>query len=108
MLPRHLRVIALASIVLSSCRAEAPGAGVYYRTGVLSAAQSDSLQELFAAAPFRVQRVSAKQYGTGVTWGEVQLARGADSAAELIRLTTWMRRQPGVVAVGRDSATLVP
>jgi len=63
---------------------------------------------ILAAAPFRVQRVSAKQYGTGVTWGEAQLARGADSATELTRLTDWMRRQAGVVAVGRDSAALAP
>src|SRR5687767_14286542 len=104
MLPRRFGVIALASVVLASCRAQEPGAGVYYRTSVLSAGQLDSLQERIAAAPFRVRRVSAKQYGTGVTRGEVQLARGADGAAELARLSSWMRRQRGVVAVGRDSA----
>jgi hypothetical protein len=108
MLLRQFSVIALAGGALSSCRTEDPGAGVYYRTTALSAAQAESLQGRLAEAPFRVERVSAKQYGTGVTWGEVQLARGADSAAELMRLSAWMRRQPGVVAVGRDSQALVP
>ena len=70
------------------------------------AAQVDSLELRIAETPFRVQHVSAKQYGNGATWGEVQLARGADGAAELARLTTWMRRKPGVAAAGRDSQAL--
>src|SRR5690349_1371463 len=106
MILRRVRLLALACVLLSSCRAQEPGAGVYYRTDVLSAAQADSLELRVAQSPFRVQRVSGKRYGTGVTWGEVQLARGADNAAELARLTAWLRRQPGVVAVGRDSTAL--
>jgi len=108
MLVLRLLLPTLATVVLSSCRAAEPGAGVYYRTGALSTAQADSLEQVFAEAPFQVQRVAAKRYGTGVTWGEIQLVRGADSAAELARLATWLRRQPGVAAVGSDSAALAP
>jgi hypothetical protein len=99
---------ALATVVLSSCRATEPGASIYYRTGALTDAQADSLEQVFAEAPFHVQRVAAKRYGTGVTWGEIQLVHGADSAAELARLATWMRGQPGVAAVGSDSSGLGP
>jgi hypothetical protein len=96
----------LAALVLASCRSEAAGAGVYFQTRALTDAQADSLELALAAAPFRVRAVSGKRIPGGPERGEVRLTRGADGPAELDRLSAWLRRQPGILVVGRDSASV--
>jgi hypothetical protein len=103
---RCRRIIALAPVLLASCRAEAAGAGVYFQTRPLTEAQADSLEQALAAAPFRVRAVSGKRIPGGPERGEVRLTRGADSPGELDRLSEWMRRQPRILVVGRDSASV--
>ncbi len=98
------RIIALVALPLLGCPAAVEGAGVYFHTRPLTEAQADSLERALAAAPFRIHAVRGKRIPGAPERGQVQLIRGADSPAELDRLTTWLRQQPGVVAAGRDSA----
>jgi hypothetical protein len=103
---RCRRIIALAALALAGCEAEVTGAGVYFHTRPLTEAQADSFERALAAAPFRIHTVRGKRIPGAPERGEVQLIRGADSPAELDRLTTWLRQQPSIVAAGRDSAAV--
>ena len=99
-------IAAVAALALAACHSDEPGAAVYFHARGLSDAQVDSLERVFAEAPFVVNRVSGQRIPGGPWHGEVRLVRGADGPAELDHLSDWLRRQPGMVAVGVDSAVV--
>jgi hypothetical protein len=104
---KHRRLtVALISCLLAGCTSDERGATVYYRTASLGDAQFDSLQLVIAEAPFRVKAVGGERIPHGPARGGIQLVRGSDDSVALDRLVTWLRRQPGIVAAGRDSATV--
>jgi len=99
-------IAALVALTAAGCHGHEAGAGVYFHARGLSEAEADSLERVFAEAPFLVKRVSGTRIPGGPWRGEVRLVRGADDSVALDHLSDWLRRQPGIVAVGTDSAVV--